>query len=89
MQTLSELCLRGKFDSIWEYDAFIKKINSLIELGDITRVKIDNVNEWDCGADFFFSKNTKELFKLHHPDAPFQGAWERVYPIPKFIVIDI
>lgn len=78
MATLGELCPRGKFDSLWEYDQFMREIDRLVAEGDIKKIEPKVRSEWDLLADFFYDPAARETYMLHHPEFPSRGEWVRV-----------
>lgn len=78
MTILSELCPRGIFYSLWDYDQFMRIINSLIAEGKIRQIEPKIRSQWDLQADFFYDPLADEVFMLHHPELPSRGEWVKV-----------
>jgi len=75
---LNNLCPRGMFDSLSDYDQFMQTINSLEANGIIRKIEPTVRSDWDLQADFFYDPLAKEIFMLHHPEPPSRGEWVMV-----------
>lgn len=78
MSILGDLCTRGKFDFLWEYDQFMSKLNKLVAERCIKKVEPTVRSEWDLQADFFYDPGAQETYMLHHPEFPSRGEWVKV-----------